>query len=94
MQLIKYMKKGQLTLGIGLVGGLLAGVIGGMSVYFGTISSQNDKIAQAKTEVISQISDDREKIAALQTDSANYKEDIREIKGDIKQLLQVLGVKQ
>lgn len=73
------------------VGGI---IFAAMSAFYIAQIETNKQIASAREDYMTEISNDRQRLSVVETDSQIYKEDISEVKGDIKELLKGLGIKE
>lgn len=84
------LQKGQITIG---VAGLITGISMAAAVlasYFTTTNTQNERITTVKADVINEISSDRQRITAVETDIRSIKENMTEQRNDIKEILRRL----
>lgn len=71
-----------LAISVGMV------VIGGITVFWKTAGSTDGKINEVKTEVLADISEDRQRISTLEEAVKTIKEDTSEIKDNLLILIQ------
>lgn len=65
--------QGNITIPIAIVGSVLIATITGAASYFGTVNAQNAKVADVKEELKEDISKDRQRITAVETDMQTIK---------------------
>ena len=83
----KHTLAGTISLSIATVGSILIATVTGLAAYFGTVNAQNQKVAEVKEQIYSDISTDRQRITVVETDVKVIKESQLRTEGDIKEIL-------
>lgn len=79
--------QGHMAVGWGILWAVAAGTAGVLGSYYSTNAAQDNKSAVIKSELKSDISQDRERISSLETGIKDFKDLQEESRADIKELL-------